>query len=145
MLDLFKYPENGINMKLTEYLNTFLKEKGYEYIDLGCNGETVDYPDIALPLSKAVASGECDLGILICGTGIGISIAANKISGIRCALCHDVFSAEATRQHNDTNVIALGGRVIGPSHAIKVVDTFLSTPFSNDERHKRRIAKIEDK
>ena len=105
----------------------------------------MDYPDYAKVVCEAVLSGECEKGVLICGTGIGISIAANKISGIRCALCHDVFSAEATREHNDTNVIALGGRVIGPSHAIKVVDTFLSTPFSNDERHIRRIEKIENK
>ena len=122
------------------------KSKNIEFKDFGCySTDSVDYPDYAKVVCEAVLSGECEKGVLICGTGIGISIAANKISGIRCALCHDVFSAEATREHNDTNVIALGGRVIGPSHAIKVVDTFLSTPFSNDERHIRRIEKIENK
>ena len=100
---------------------------------------------MTVELVEAILNGECEKGILICGTGIGISITANKMHGIRCALCHDVFSAEATRLHNDANVLALGGRVIGPSHAIKVVDTFLSTPFSNDERHIRRIAKLESK
>lgn len=122
------------------------KSKNIEFKDFGCySTDSVDYPDYAKVVCEAVLSGECEKGVLICGTGIGISIAANKISGIRCALCHDVFSAEATREHNDTNVIALGGRVIGPSHAIKVVDTFLSTPFSNDERHIRRIEKIENR
>lgn len=121
------------------------KANNIAFKDFGCyNTDSVDYPDYAKVVCEAVLSGECEKGVLICGTGIGISIAANKIPGIRCALCHDVFSAEATREHNDTNVIALGGRVIGPSHAIKVVDTFLSTPFSNDERHIRRIAKIEN-
>lgn len=115
------------------------------YKDFGCYTiEAVDYPDYAKIVAKAVLSGECEKGILICGTGIGISIAANKVSGIRCALCHDVFSAEATRAHNDANILALGGRVIGPSHAIKIVDTFLSTPFSNEERHIKRIAKLEN-
>ena len=123
-----------------------LKANNIEFKDFGCyNTDSVDYPDYAHVVCDSVLSGECEKGILICGTGIGISIAANKISGIRCALCHDVFSAEATRLHNDANVIALGGRVIGPSHAIKVIDTFLSTPFSNDERHIRRISKIENK
>ena len=87
--------------------------------------------------------GECEKGILICGTGIGISIAANKMKGIRCALCSDCFSAEATRLHNDTNVIALGGRVLGTELAIKIVNTWLNTPFSGDERHARRISMIE--
>lgn len=122
------------------------KKENIAFKDFGCyNTDSVDYPDYAKAVSKAVLSGECEKGVLICGTGIGISIAANKIPGIRCALCHDVFSAEATRLHNDANIVALGGRVIGPSHAIKIVDTFLSTPFSNDERHIRRIAKIESK
>lgn len=123
-----------------------LKANNIAFKDFGCyNTDAVDYPDYAKVVCKSVLDGECEKGILICGTGIGISITANKIPGIRCALCHDVFSAEATRLHNDANVIAMGGRVIGPSHAIKVVDTFLSTPFSNEERHIRRIAKIEEK
>ena len=95
-------------------------------------------------VAKAVASGECERGIIICGTGIGISIAANKVHGIRAALCGDCFSAEATRQHNDANVLALGARVVGPGLALKIVDTFLDTPFSNSERHIRRIEMIED-
>ena len=90
------------------------------------------------------AEGECESGILVCGTGIGISIAANKVKGIRCALCTDCFMAEATRQHNNANILALGGRVVGPGLALKIVDTFLDTPFSNDERHIRRINAIEE-
>ena len=91
-----------------------------------------------------MASGECEKGILICGTGIGISITANKVKGIRCALCSDCFSAEATRLHNDANILAMGGRVVGAGLAVKIVDTFLNTPFSGDERHIRRIAQIEE-
>lgn len=132
----------ALKQEIIEYFNS----NHIEFKDFGCyNADSVDYPDYAKVVCEAVLNGECEKGVLICGTGIGISIAANKIPGIRCALCHDVFSAEATRQHNDTNVIALGGRIIGPSHAIKVVDTWLSTPFSNDERHIRRIDKIENK
>ncbi|MDE7299583.1 MAG: RpiB/LacA/LacB family sugar-phosphate isomerase, partial [Lachnospiraceae bacterium] len=93
--------------------------------------------------SNAVVSGECEFGIQICGTGIGISITANKIAGVRCALCHDCFSAEATRLHNNANILAMGGRIVGPGLAVKIVDTFLNTPFSNEERHLRRIAQIE--
>ena len=91
-----------------------------------------------------MASGECEKGILVCGTGIGISIAANKVKGIRAALCGDCFSAQATREHNDANILALGARVTGPGLAVKIVDTFLHTDFSGDERHARRIEKIED-
>ena len=94
---------------------------------------------------EAVARGEFEKGILICGTGIGISIAANKVKGIRAALCTDCFCAEATRLHNDANILAMGGRVVGPGLALKIVDTFLDTPFSGDERHIRRIEMIEDK
>ena len=123
----------------------YLKKKGLEYKDFGCFGtEAVDYPDYAKPVAHAVADGECDKGILICGTGIGISITANKIRGIRAALCSDCFSAEATRLHNDANILAMGARVLGPGLAIKIVDTFLNTPFSGDERHARRIRKIEE-
>ena len=114
-----------------------------EYQDFGCDGEAVDYPIIAKKVGQAILDGKCKKGILICGTGIGISIAANKMKGIRCALCSDCFSAEATRLHNDTNVIALGGRVVGPELAVKMVDIFLNTPFSEDERHIRRIGLIE--
>ena len=95
-------------------------------------------------MAKAVAAGECQLGILICGTGIGISITANKVPGVRAALCSDCFSAEATRLHNNANILALGARVLGEGLALKIVDTFLDTPFSNDERHIRRISMIEE-
>lgn len=108
-----------------------LEDRGLEYKNYGCySEESVDYPVYAKAAANAVASGECEKGILICGTGIGISIAANKVPGIRAALCHDCFSAEATRQHNDANMLAMGARVIGPGLALKIVDIFLDTPFS---------------
>lgn len=132
----------GYELKL-EILK-YLDEKGIEYKDFGCDGESVDYPVYAKKVGHAVAGGECEKGILICGTGIGISIAANKMKGIRCALCSDCFSAEATRLHNDANVLAMGGRVVGAGLGVKIVDTFLHTDFSNDERHIRRISQIED-
>ena len=123
-----------------------LEQRGLDYRDFGTySAESCDYPDYGKAVAKAVASGECALGIIVCGTGIGISITANKIPGIRAALCGDCFSAEATRLHNDANILALGARVVGEGLALKIVDTFLDTPFSNDERHKRRIAKIEDR
>lgn len=122
-----------------------LEQRGLEYMDFGCSSEeSVDYPEYAKLAAGAVASGECDKGILICGTGIGISIAANKVKGIRAALCHDCFSAQATREHNDANMLAMGARVIGPGLALQIVDIFLDTPFSNDERHIRRIDMIEE-
>lgn len=122
-----------------------LEERGLEYKNFGTFSEaSCDYPEFAKAAANAVASGECDKGILICGTGIGISITANKIHGIRAALCHDCFSAEATRLHNDANMLAMGARVVGPGHALKIVDTFLDTPFSNEERHIHRISQIED-
>ena len=120
-----------------------LKKQGYELRDFGCDSPaSCDYPDIAHPLAKAVAAGECECGILICGTGIGMSMAANKEPGIRAALCGDVYSAKLTREHNDANVLTLGARVTGPGLAEMIVDTFLTTPFSNEERHVRRIGKI---
>ncbi|MDE7432197.1 MAG: ribose 5-phosphate isomerase B [Lachnospiraceae bacterium] len=122
-----------------------LKNRNIEYIDFGCDSpDSVDYPVYAKKAAQAVADGTCEKGILICGTGIGISIAANKMKGIRAALCTDCFMAEATRQHNDANILALGGRVVGQGLALKIVDTFLDTEFSNDERHIRRISMIED-
>lgn len=121
-----------------------LRDRGLEYKDFGTySEESCDYPEYGRAVALAVASGEYERGIAICGTGIGISIAANKVPGIRAALCGDCFSAEATREHNDANVLALGARVVGEGLALKIVDTFLDTPFSNDERHVRRIAKIE--
>ena len=122
----------------------YLESKGYEVIDLGTKTpDRCDYPVYGQRVGQAVVNGEADYGVLICGTGIGISITANKVPGIRCALCSDCFSAEATRLHNDANMLALGGRVVGEGLALKIVDTFLDTPFSGDERHMRRIAKIE--
>ena len=129
----------GLKLEIIKYL----EKNGLEYQDFGCDGEAVDYPIIAKKVGQAILDGKCEKGILICGTGIGISIAANKMKGIRCAFCSDCFSAEATRLHNDTNVIALGGRVVGPELAVKMVDIFLNTPFSEDERHIRRIGLIE--
>lgn len=122
-----------------------LEERGIEYKDFGCYGtDSVDYPEYGKKVAHAVADGECERGILICGTGIGISIAANKVKGVRAALCTDCFMAQATREHNDANILALGGRVVGAGLALKIVDTFLDTEFSNDERHIRRINQIEE-
>lgn len=122
-----------------------LEARGLAYKDFGCyNEESCDYPVYGQAAAKAVASGECEQGIVICGTGIGISISANKVPGIRCALCGDCFSAAATKEHNNANMLALGARVIGVGLALTIVDAFLDTPFSNDERHIRRINMIEE-
>lgn len=130
---------------LMQEIIKFLEEKGYEYKNFGTySEESCDYPDYAKKVALAIQSGECEKGILICGTGIGISITANKFKGIRAALCHDCFSAKATREHNDANIVAMGARVIGAGLATEIVRIFLETPFSNDERHIRRIGKIED-
>lgn len=121
-----------------------LEERGIAYKDYGCySEESCDYPIYGKKVAEAVAGGECEFGIIICGTGIGISISANKVPGIRAALCHDCFSAQATREHNNANILAMGARVIGPGLALKIVDTFLDTPFSNENRHIRRISMIE--
>ena len=123
----------------------FLESAGYEYEDFGTySEESCDYPVYAKKVAHAVADGKCDKGIIICGTGIGVSIVANKVKGIRAALVHDCFSAKATREHNDANVLTMGARVIGPGLATEIVRIFLETPFSNDERHIRRNSKIED-
>ena len=130
---------------LKEAIKKHLEESGREYRDYGTYSDaSCDYPVYGRAVAKAVAAGECELGILICGTGIGISITANKVPGIRAALCSDCFSAEATRLHNNANILALGARVLGEGLALKIVDTFLDTPFSNDERHIRRISMIEE-
>ena len=122
-----------------------LQARGLEYRDYGCYSEaSCDYPEFGHAVGHAVADGAADRGIVICGTGIGISLAANKVPGVRAAVCTDCFTAEATRRHNDANILALGGRVVGPGLALKIVDTFLDTPFSNGERHIRRISQIED-
>lgn len=131
----------GINLK--EKLLKHLKEKGVEYKDFGTyTQDSVDYNDYAETVCSAVVSGEFDRGILICGTGIGMSIVANKIKGIRCGHCHDVFSAKMTRLHNDANVLAFGERVIGEGLMTEIVDAFLFTDFSNGERHIKRVNKI---
>ena len=131
--------------ELKKEVMAHLDARGLEYKDFGTYSDaSCDYPVYGKAVAKAVASGECERGSIICGTGIGISITANKVHGIRAALCGDCFSAEATRQHNDANVLALGARVVGPGLALKIVDTFLDTPFSNGERHIRRIEMIED-
>lgn len=121
----------------------YLKENGYEPVDYGTATEcSCDYPDFALLAAEAVAGGECGRGIFVCTTGIGISIAANKVPGIRCALCSEPLSAKMTRLHNDANVLALGGGLIGFNLAYEIVKTFLETPFSGEEKHRRRIDKI---
>lgn len=130
---------------LKQEIIKYLEAKGLEYKDYGSySEEPCDYPVYGKAVAHAVASGECEKGILICGTGIGISIAANKVKGIRAALCSDCFSAEATRLHNDANIVAMGARVVGSGLAVKIVDTFLNTPFSGAERHVRRIRLIEE-
>lgn len=130
--------------ELKQEIISHLESKGIAYRDYGSfSPEPADYPEYAHIVAHAVVNGECEKGILICGTGIGISIAANKVKGIRAAVCTDCFTAEATRLHNDANILALGGRVVGPGLALKIVDTFLNTPFSGEERHSRRISKIE--
>ncbi|KKK37959.1 ribose 5-phosphate isomerase [Mesobacillus campisalis] len=130
----------GINIR--EEIKQQMDEMGIEYEDFGCDCETsVDYPDYALPVAEKVARGEFDRGILICGTGIGMSIAANKVKGIRCALVHDVYSAKLTRQHNDSNMIAMGERVIGPGLAREIAKSWLGEEFEGG-RHANRIGKI---
>ncbi|UYG93644.1 ribose 5-phosphate isomerase B [Cytobacillus firmus] len=130
----------GLNLR--EEIKSLMDEMGIEYEDFGCECETsVDYPDYALPVAEKVAGGEFDKGILICGTGIGMSISANKVKGIRCALVHDVFSAKATREHNDSNILAMGERVIGLGLAREIAKVWLSTDFEGG-RHKNRVGKI---
>ena len=120
-----------------------LTKKGYEVCDYGTYTlDSCDYPDFAAAAAKAVAAGQCEKGIVLCTTGIGISIAANKIKGIRCALLSDVMSARMTREHNDTNMMAMGAGVVGQNLALEIVDTWLDTPFSCNERHQRRIDKV---
>lgn len=127
-----------------ELFKPLLEEKGHTPLDLGCHSETEsDYPDLAAAVADAVTQGQADRGIIICGTGIGSCIAANKFAGARAALCHDVFSAQATRAHNDSNILCLGARVIGPDLARLIVTTWLDTEFSGAERHRRRLKKVE--
>ena len=121
----------------------WLKSNGYEVVTFGTDTfASCDYPEFAMKAAEAVANGECDFGIVVCTTGIGISIAANKVPGIRCALCSEPLSAKMTRLHNDANMLALGGGMIGINLGLEIVKTFLETPFSEEEKHVRRIGKI---
>ncbi|WP_457680983.1 ribose 5-phosphate isomerase B [Thermovibrio sp.] len=130
--------------KLKEVIKSYLEELGVEYVDYGTySEESVDYPDFAYRAARAIVNKEADRGIFICGTGIGISIAANKVRGIRAALCYNVYAAEMSRHHNDANVLCLGGRVLGEELAKRIVKAWLETPFDGG-RHLRRIKKIEE-
>lgn len=120
-----------------------LMNKGYEVVNFGTDTlDSCDYPDFGAQAAKAVASGECEKGIVLCTTGIGMSIVANKVDGIRCALLSDIMSARLTRQHNDTNMMAMGAGVVGEMLALEIVDTWLGTEFSGEARHQRRIDKV---
>lgn len=130
---------------LKQVVIAYLEEKGIAYKDFGCyDKNSCDYPNFGRAAAEAVASGECEKGIVVCTTGIGISMVANKVPGVRCALCQDSFSAKMTRLHNDANVLALGGGIVGPNLALDIVETFLNTEFSAEEKHIRRIALIEE-
>ena len=130
-------------LALKNALIPHLEEMGYEVKDFGTyTADSCDYPDFAAPAAKAVASGECEKGIVLCTTGIGVSITANKIPGIRCALLSDVVSARMTREHNDTNMMAIGAGMVGQIQAFQIIDTWLGTEFSHDARHQRRIDKM---
>ncbi len=130
----------GLNLKreIIKYLN----QNGYEYEDFGTDGfDSCDYPDFALPAAEAVAQGKCDKGIVVCSSGIGVSIVANKVPGIRCAHCHDSYCAKYTRLHNDANMLAMGEKVLGTGYALEIVEIFLTTEFEGG-RHQKRIDKI---
>ncbi len=123
----------------------YLEQNNIEYKDFGCySKDSCDYPVFGKAAAKAVASGECEKGIVVCTTGIGISIAANKVKGVRCALCSDTYSAKMTRLHNDANVLALGGEIVGGNLALDIVATFLNTEFSGEEKHVRRVNLLEE-
>ena len=130
-------------LNLKNKMVSHLEAKGYEVKDFGTyTNASCDYPEFAAAAAKAVASGECEKGIVLCTTGIGVSISANKVDGIRCALLSDVWSAKMTRLHNDTNMMAIGAGVVGENLALEIADTWLTTEFSGDERHQRRIDKL---
>ncbi len=131
----------GYQMK--DELVAYLKAQGHEVLDLGTHSaEPVDYPDLALGVAQAVAQGRAERGLLVCGTGIGTCIVANKVRGVRAALCHDTFSARVTREHNDSNVLCLGARVIGPALALEIVKAWLAGTFEAGGRHERRVRRI---
>ena len=130
-------------LALKQAVIAHLEKKGFEIKDFGTYSlDSCDYPDFAAPAAQAVASGECEKGIVLCTTGIGVSITANKVKGVRCALLSDVMSARMTREHNDTNMMAIGAGVVGQMLALEIVDTWLGTEFSNEARHQRRIDKM---
>ncbi len=130
-------------LELKNSVVAHLEKQGHQVVDFGTyTAASCDYPDFAAKAARAVAAGECEKGIVLCTTGIGISIAANKIRGIRCALLHDVVSARLTRLHNDTNMMALGAGFVGPMAALEIVDAWLGTEFSGEARHQRRIDKV---
>ena len=130
-------------LELKNDIKAHLEKLGHEVSDFGTHTlDSCDYPDFAAPAAKAVASGECEKGIVLCTTGIGVSITANKIDGVRCALLSDVMSARMTREHNDTNMMAIGAGIVGQMLAFEIVDTWLGTEFSHNERHQRRIDKV---
>ena len=130
-------------LDLKNALIAHLEKQGHEIKNFGTDTlDSCDYPDFAAPAAKAVAAGDCEKGIVLCTTGIGVSITANKVNGIRCALLSDVMSARMTREHNDTNMMALGAGVVGQMLALQIVDTWLGTEFSHNERHQRRIDKV---
>ena len=129
----------ALKNKVVEHLTA----QGHEVVDFGTHTlDSCDYPDFAAAAAKAVANGECEKGIVLCTTGIGVSIAANKVDGVRCALLSDLMTARMTREHNDTNMMAIGAGVVGEMLALQIVDTWISTPFSHNERHQRRIDKV---
>lgn len=130
-------------LALKNTVKAHLQSKGHTLVDFGTNTlDSCDYPDFASQAAQAVASGQCERGIVLCTTGIGVSIAANKVQGIRCALLSDLMSARLTREHNDTNMMALGAGVVGEMLALEIVDVWLNTAFSHNERHQRRIDKV---
>jgi ribose 5-phosphate isomerase B len=128
---------------LKEELRAELAQSGVEYIDLGTNNpDSVDYPDFGRAVAEAIVDGRANRGVIVCGTGIGISIAANRVGGVRAAVCHDATTARLAREHNDANVLALGARIVGGAVAKDCLHAFLSTPFDNGERHQRRVEKL---
>ncbi|MCD8201011.1 MAG: ribose 5-phosphate isomerase B [Clostridia bacterium] len=132
----------GLNLKRA--VIKYLEENGYEYKDFGTDSfDSCDYPDFVYPAAKALAAGEFDRGIFVCSTGIGMSLVANKVKGVRCAHCHDVYCAEYTRRHNDANAIAMGEKVVGEGYALEIVRVFLETEFEGG-RHSRRVGKISE-
>ena len=131
----------GLNLK--KAVIAYIQKLGHEAVDFGTDSTaSCDYPDYAAPAAEAVASGACERGILVCSSGIGVSIVANKVPGVRCAHCHDTYCAKYTRLHNDANMIAFGEKVVGEGLMQEIVDLFLNTPFEGGERHERRVAKI---